>query len=273
MSAFIYVCPKFPNKGILYISFPFVICPFNCLLLQKMILLFYFNRKTCLFAIVVDYFNLYLHKSNLPKKEKTVMRKFIYIFCCNMFALVALLSSCSGGNSVDHRSMSEWCREMDDSLKSMNINFVRSAVDDKLSDYASADKDIYYMALMQKAKLFSYTSNRDSILPLCDSVQHYLDSTMPTDDHRYLQMMCFQVRANYYAKFTLNIDSVISCNEKALRIAREIADPYHEVILCNNIGDAYISCGDLVRAVDYFRRAVFIGDSTSVPQSEMAMLY
>lgn len=201
------------------------------------------------------------------------MKRYIYIFCCKLLALVALLSSCGGGGSVDGRSISDWCRQMDDSLRCMNTSFVRTSVNEKLEHYASGDKDFYYMALMQKAKLLCYTSSRDSILTLCDSVQHYLGSTSPTLERRRLQMVCLQVRAIYYSKFALDIDSVIIFNRKAVSIADEISDSYHKVVLFNNLGDAYIMCGDLVKAVDCFRHAVHIGDSISVPKHEMAVLY
>lgn len=199
------------------------------------------------------------------------MRKIYIFFCCKLFVLAVLQSSCGGGNSVDNRSMSEWCKLMDDSLRCMNIGYVRASVEDKLAH--SDDKDFYYVALMQKAKLLCYTSSRDSIMTLCDSVQSYLDNAPSTIDRQRLQMMCYQVLAIYYSKFTLATDSVISCNTKALRIAKEISDSYHEIILSNNLGDAYIMRGDLVKAVGLFRRAVYIGDSVSVPKREMAVLY
>lgn len=158
-----------------------------------------------------------------------------------------------------------------DSIKSMNIPFVKNAI--RQGKDIAKDSDEYYSFVMNDIILYFYTAQPDSMLACTEQSINYLSDKPFTPLRNKMMIKCLQAKGSYYSQYASNLDSLLYYHSKSCEFAEK--DPLiEERLLCySNLADAYKQKGELAKSAATYRKAIFIADSTQTDKENYIPLY
>ena len=185
------------------------------------------------------------------------------------FAAVAALGACSrshAGSEGDRRRLAA----IDDSVMH-HAPSARRLLAEGMS--AAGDSITFYEYYMRMGKYFMLSDTPDSMQPYINRTIAFAMRQKPSPRVNALMAAAYSCAAIRLHNFHQHPDSVIRLYKRAYRLlmANDNLSEAHE--LCGNLGDAYYFKDNLPEAAAWYRRALFLVDSLSLPQSENVTLY
>lgn len=125
------------------------------------------------------------------------------------------------------------------------------------------DSDDYYRFEVLKSKYYYMTMNVDSFMMSHHKLANYLSRHQqhPTLKQRHLEIEKEMQLGVYEAKMVGRMDSALIHNLRALQLSEELGSNNNRLIIYINIADAYKQKGQYDQTINYFQRALELGDS------------
>lgn len=194
------------------------------------------------------------------------------VVCAWLVAVVAVtaLGSCSrqdGDGEATKRRLSA----VDDSVMH-HAPSARRLIEEAMHG-AGDDSVTFYEYYLRMGKYFMLSETPDSMQPYISRTIAFALRQQPSPRVNALMAAAYSCEAIRLHNFHQHPDSVINLYTRAYRLlmASDNLSQAHE--LCGNLGDAYYFMDNLPEAAAWYRRALFLVDSLSLPQSENVTLY
>ena len=113
----------------------------------------------------------------------------------------------------------------------------------------------------------------DSTLPYVEQTLRFTDRAKPTPRTKGLRGTALNVKAAYLYLYHRQPDSITSLFRQAYELMAGSDLKEYLPDICANLGDSYVSTGDLVNASKWYRRALFLTDSLGIPAKRTLSLY
>ena len=137
----------------------------------------------------------------------------------------------------------------------------------------ASDSLAWYDYHLIDGRRFLLTDSPDSALPYVERTLRFLDRQPSTPRTRGLRSSAYNTKAGYLYMFHQMPDS-------AIRLYREAYDlmmdgDMKELLpsICANLADAYVSVSDLPNGSRWYRRALYLNDSLTLPEQNTLSLY
>jgi len=189
------------------------------------------------------------------------------------FVLTSLLACQSGHDYKGQRTEVErtHLRSLNDSLTMLTPNalpLIRQAMSE------AADSLTWYDYYLLYGRHYLLTNTPDSVLPYATRTLRFAQAAEPQSPRtRGLAALALSTRAAFLYLMHHDADSVVATWKQAYSLMMEgdIKDDLPD--MSANLGDAYVSKGDIPEAAHWYRRALFLVDSLALPQSRNLTLY
>lgn len=192
-----------------------------------------------------------------------------------LIAISLSINSCSNNKNNEEttrqKEIALLTQEIQDSIKSMNINFVKEAI--RKGKEGAKDSDEYYNFMMPNIILYFYTGQPDSMLICANQCINYLSRKPFTPVRNKMMIKCMQSKGSYYSQYVSDLDSLLYYHIRSCEFAEK--DPImEERLLCySNLADAYKQAGELAKSAATYRKAIYIADSTKTAKENYVPLY
>lgn len=195
---------------------------------------------------------------------------------------VSILTVGCGGRSTRADSESDSARiarlrQIDDSVMTLAPSAQRLITEGMRT---APDSMTLYEYRLRQARLYSlsdtperYKSYVDGILRFADEQRKQKLNKKQTRRLNTLVAGAYNCRAAYYHNFHRNKDQAVELYKSAYHLLAQSDSKHNMPKVCANLADAYIYDNDLPKAAQWYRRALFLVDSLSLPEKENITLY
>lgn len=205
------------------------------------------------------------------------MRRIYIIISLSVLMLSILAGACQENNKRGVQSFDEQEKikalknDIHDSIRTLNVNFVKEAI--RKGKSMAKDSDDYYDFVIYDIILSYYTAQPDSMFSNLNSITSYLSGQPATSRRNIMNIKCLQTKAVYYSQFNLNTDSLLYYNIQTCKIADQESNIEQRMLCYNNLADAYRQKGELAQSALYYKKAIFLADSTHATKEIYVPLY
>lgn len=225
--------------------------------------------------------------NNLLISRKALKRR-ISAFALNIHAAllaalaVSILTVGCGGRSTRADAESDSARiarlrQIDDSVMTLAPSAQRLITEGMRT---APDSMTLYEYRLRQARLYSLSdtperskSYVDGILRFADEQRKQKLNKKQTRRLNTLVAGAYNCRAAYYHNFHRNKDQAVELYKSAYHLLAQSDSKHNMPKVCANLADAYIYDNDLPKAAQWYRRALFLVDSLSLPEKENITLY
>ena len=195
---------------------------------------------------------------------------------------VSILTVGCGGRSTRADSESDSARiarlrQIDDSVMTLAPSAQRLITEGMRT---APDSMTLYEYRLRQARLYSlsdaperYKSYVDGILRFADEQRKQNLTKKQTRRLNTLVAGAYNCRAAYYHNFHRHKDQAVELYKSAYHLLAQSDSKHNMPKVCANLADAYIYDNDLPKAAQWYRRALFLVDSLSLPEKENITLY
>lgn len=186
--------------------------------------------------------------------------------------VVALFFSCGRGSDGHPQTDSRRQKlHQLDSLISVLAPEARTVAEQGMA--TSADSLTYYEYFVRLAKYFSTSETPDSTAPYVERTLRFAAKQKPSPRLNSLQADAYLVQANVLHNFHQAPDTVVERYKQCCQLLANSDNQRALPPVCANLADAYVALNDLPTAAHWYRRALFLVDSLSLPERENVTLY
>lgn len=168
-------------------------------------------------------------------------------------------------------------RQIDDSVMTLAPSAQRLITEGMRT---APDSMTLYEYRLRQARLYSLSdtperskSYVDGILRFADEQRKQKLNKKQTRRLNTLVAGAYNCRAAYYHNFHRNKDQAVELYKSAYHLLAQSDSKHNMPKVCANLADAYIYDNDLPKAAQWYRRALFLVDSLSLPEKENITLY
>lgn len=195
---------------------------------------------------------------------------------------VSILTVGCGGRSTRADAESDSARiarlrQIDDSVMTLAPSAQRLITEGMRT---APDSMTLYEYRLRQARLYSLSdtperskSYVDGILRFADEQRKQKLNKKQTRRLNTLVAGAYNCRAAYYHNFHRNKDQAVELYKSAYHLLAQSDSKHNMPKVCANLADAYIYDNDLPKAAQWYRRALFLVDSLSLPEKENITLY
>lgn len=195
---------------------------------------------------------------------------------------VSILTVGCGGRSTRADAESDSARiarlrQIDDSVMTLAPSAQRLITEGMRT---APDSMTLYEYRLRQAHLYSLSdtperskSYVDGILRFADEQRKQKLNKKQTRRLNTLVAGAYNCRAAYYHNFHRNKDQAVELYKSAYHLLAQSDSKHNMPKVCANLADAYIYDNDLPKAAQWYRRALFLVDSLSLPEKENITLY
>ena len=176
-----------------------------------------------------------------------------------------------GGPSREGDTLEALKEAVQDSIRTLNVDFVRTAI--RQGKALSRDSDDYYSFVLYASMLDFYTSEADSLLLNMQRISGYVSRHASTPFRESLRVKCLQAKGAYYAQFRLDLDSLTHYCREAARASEAQPDQRLRLLSYGNLADAYKQKGELDKSAAWYRHAIYLADSIGAAPDDYVPLY
>jgi tetratricopeptide (TPR) repeat protein len=189
---------------------------------------------------------------------------------CALLILLSFFWGCQKNGTEGNQNESQQTLAcIDDSLEAMSPGakimaerFIASA----------PDSTTYYEGYARLAR-FYYFSASDSFLPMLNRAERFARNQPSSERLNTLLAYIYNCQGVYYHNHHRSPNEVISLYRHAYDCLRQSNAKEQMPKVCANLGDAYMFVNRLSEAASWYRRALFLVDSLSLPQKENVTIY
>lgn len=187
-------------------------------------------------------------------------------------AVLLSLVGCNPENSAPERSQEQkqYILALDDSLTNMSPN----APDMINRGLAEAEDSLtWYDFYLRRGKYWLLSQTPDSLIPYADRTIRFARSQQPSPRTNGLMAHAYEYKATLYQRFRSKLDEAISLRTKAYEAMMKSDNTDYLPEMCANMADTYGMKNDMAMAASWYRRALFLVDSLSLPETKSITLY
>lgn len=191
-----------------------------------------------------------------------------------LLALTVVASFFSCGMDADgHEQASERSQKLHQLDSLINVLAPEARATAELGMATATDSLTYYEYMVRLAKFFGTSETPDSTAPYIQRILRYVGTQKPSARLNGLQAEAYLVEANVLHNFHQAPDTVVQRYKLCCKLLARSDNMNALPPVCANLGDAYVALNDLPQAAHWYRRALFLVDSLSLPDRDNASLY
>lgn len=195
---------------------------------------------------------------------------------------VSILTVGCGGRSTRADAESDSARiarlrQIDDSVMTLAPSAQRLITEGMRT---APDSMTLYEYRLRQARLYSLSDTPERSKSYVDGILRFADEqrkqNLTKKQTRRLNTLvagAYNCRAAYYHNFHRNKDQAVELYKSAYHLLAQSDSKHNMPKVCANLADAYIYDNDLPKAAQWYRRALFLVDSLSLPEKENITLY
>ena len=187
-----------------------------------------------------------------------------------LIILLAVMGSCCPRRSVEDSVRHQRLADIDDSIIHLSPS-ARRMIEAGMRD--ATDSMSYYEFYVRMAKYFLTTATPDSMDSYIDRVVAFAHTQPPSPRVNAMLSCAYTCKASRYHFFHQKPDEVVRLYTEAYNLLSASDEQQMLPRLCGNLADAYFFKDDLPAAASWYRRALFLVDSLSLPKDEDVTLY
>ena len=190
-----------------------------------------------------------------------------------LLAIIVCVFACKENGYYEGKRSEDAFREMTALYDSMLHKSPKALSQIRRRLQTTTDSLTWYDYYIMYGRHYLLTESPDSTLPYVERVLHYTGSQKPTPRINGLTASALTAKAAYMYLLHHSPDSVIALYRRAYLLMMNSDLQQHVSDLSANLGDAYVSIGDLPNASKWYRRALFLNDSLKLPKRQTLSLY
>lgn len=195
---------------------------------------------------------------------------------------VSILTVGCGGRSTRADAESDSARiarlrQIDDSVMTLAPSAQRLITEGMRT---APDSMTLYEYRLRQARLYSLSDTPERSKSYVDGILRFADEQrkqkLTKKQTRRLNTLvagAYNCRAAYYHNFHRHKDQAVELYKSAYHLLAQSDSKHNMPKVCANLADAYIYDNDLPKAAQWYRRALFLVDSLSLPEKENITLY
>ncbi len=157
-----------------------------------------------------------------------------------------------------------------DSINSMRLTCVDQMIEEGKG--IASDSSDYYAFVASDAMLNFYRGEADVLNSNLNKIKNYLSNSQ-NKGNRDLELRYLMIKSVYYTNFYPNLDSMLFYNEAAYKCAEIHFEASQQIIPYNNMASAYKQIGALDKSIMFYKKAIYLSDSLSLPVNNYIPLY